>query len=153
MKRVCTTNRPEIPEGAPKEAELTFHHEIVSMVKISSRSASVKVNIEQTPLKYASASSRKMAAKNSKHLHVARFPQKQAVTGTFGITLSVNFLSMQLIYDGKTAKDFPKFKFPERVSLSENPKHLSNTEESLKLLEEIIIPYVKDEQEMFKLEP
>jgi len=30
--------------------------------------------------------------------------------------------------------------------LSANPKHFSNTEESLKLLDEIIIPYVKRER-------
>ena len=59
---------------------------------------------------------------------------------------------MQLIYNGKTALSFPKFKFPEKFSLSANPKHISSTEESLKLLEEII-PYVKDELKKLKLKP
>ena len=30
VKRACTTSRPEIPEGALKEADLIFHHETIS---------------------------------------------------------------------------------------------------------------------------
>ena len=89
-----------------------------------------------------------MAAKNSKHVHVAEFTYKQAITGTFGITLSSNFLPMQLIYGGKTAQSFPKFKFPETFSLSANTKHFFNMKESL--FEEIIIFHVKDEREKLK---
>ena len=31
VKRACTTGRPEIPAGARKEAELVFHHKIVTL--------------------------------------------------------------------------------------------------------------------------
>ena len=73
---------------------------------------------------------------------------KQAITATFGITFSNEFLPMQLMYGGKTAASTPKFNFPKSFSsLSANPKHFSNTEESLKLLAEIIIPYVNSERE------
>ena len=94
-----------------------------------------------------------MASKNSKYVHVADFSYKQAITGTFGITLSNKFLQMQLIYGGKTAQNLPKFKFPESFSFRANPKHFSNKTESIKLLDEIIIPYVKNEPERLKLEP
>ena len=50
---------------------------------------------------------------------------------------------MQLIYGGKTNQSLPRFKFPDTFSLSVNEKHYSNTEESLKLLNEVIIPYVE----------
>ena len=59
---------------------------------------------------------------------------------------------MQLIYGGKTAQSFPKFKFPKSFSLSANPKHFSNINESLKLLDEIIIPYVEIERKRLNLE-
>ena len=58
------------------------------------------------------------------------------------------FLLMQLIYGRKTAQSLPKFKSP----LSTNPKHFSNATESLKLLDRVIIPYVKNERERLKLE-
>ena len=64
-----------------------------------------------------------MATKNSNHVHVAGFSYKQAITGTFGITLSNKFLPMQLPYCRKTAQSLPKFKFPESFSLSAHPKH------------------------------
>ena len=83
---------------------------------------------------------------------LAGFSYKQAITDTFGITLSNKFLPMQLIYGGKTAQSLPKFKFPESFSLSANPKHFLNTTELLKLLNEIIIPCVKNECERLKLE-
>ena len=60
---------------------------------------------------------------------------------------------MQLIYGGKTSQSLPKFKFPESFALSANPKHFSNTTESLRLLNKIIIPYVKKERERLKLGP
>ena len=58
---------------------------------------------------------------------------------------------MQLIYGGKTKKSFPRVKFPDSFSLSANEKHFSNTQESLKLLDEIIIPYIQKEREMLQL--
>ena len=62
---------------------------------------------------------------------------KPSITGTFGISVSGNFLPMQLIYGGKTAQSISKFKFPECFSISVNPKYFSSTEESLKYLKEV----------------
>ena len=52
---------------------------------------------------------------------------------------------MQLIYGGKTKQSLPRFKFPNVFSLSCNPKHFSNAMESIKLISEIIIPYVQSQ--------
>ena len=54
------------------------------------------------------------------------------ISETFVITLSGTFLSMQLIYGGKTNQNTPRIVFPEGFRLSANPQHFSNTEESLK---------------------
>ena len=54
---------------------------------------------------------------------------------------------MQLIYGEKTSQSFPKFNFPDSPSHSANPKHFSNTAEYLKLLKDIIIPYLYTERE------
>ena len=50
---------------------------------------------------------------------------------------------MQLIYGGKIKQSLPSFKFPDGFSLSCNPKHFSNAMESIKLINEIIIPSVQ----------
>lgn len=145
-KRAATTGRPEIPEGARKEAGLIFHHQIVEKIEKHKIPHSLIINIDQTPSKLAPASRHTLAEKNSKHVSITGSSYKQAITATFGVTFTNDFLPMQLIYAGKTKQSYPKFKFPESFSLSANPKHFSNTEESLKLLDEIIIPYVKRER-------
>ena len=57
---------------------------------------------------------------------------------------------MQLIYGGKTNQSLPRFKFPESFSLSENPKHYSNTLESIKIIDEVRIPYVNAQREILR---
>ena len=88
VKKACTTAQLEIPEGYQKEAELKFHHEITSLVERCSIPSLHVINIDETPLKYAPVSSRIMATKSSKHVHVASSSYKQVITGTFGIALS-----------------------------------------------------------------
>ena len=73
------------------------------------------------------------------------------ITGTFAVTLSGNFLPMQLIYGGKINQSIPRYNFPENFCLSANPKHFLNTEESLKYLDAVIIPYVVKERSKSKL--
>ena len=136
VKRAATTGRPEITEGARKEAELIFHHEIVSKIEKYKIPHSMVINIDQTPSKYAPVSSRTLAPRNSKHVSIFGSSDKRAITATFGITLDNSFLPMQLIYGGKTTQSLPKFKFPSSFSLSVNEKHFSNTNESITLIED-----------------
>ena len=60
---------------------------------------------------------------------------------------------MQLICGGKTLQNFSRFEFPNAFSFlfSANDKHSSNNKESLKLLDEIIKPYVISERKRKEL--
>ena len=93
------------------------------------------MNLDQTPLKYVPTMNHTMAKKNSSSVSIIGSSDKRSITGTFIITLDGNFLPMQLIYGGKTVKSLPNFEFPESFSLSANPKHFSNTKESIKVVE------------------
>ena len=55
---------------------------------------------------------------------------------------------MQLTYKGKARRSFPRVNFPPSFSLSANMKHFSNTQESMKLLDEIVVPYIEKERGM-----
>jgi len=57
-----------------------------------------------------------------------------------------------LIYGGKTTQSLPKFKFPSSFSLSINEKHFSNTNESITLIEDIIVPYVISQRKSLGLD-
>ena len=56
--------------------------------------------------------------------------------------LQIIFLQIHFTYGGKTAAINPKSEFPKCFSLTANQRHYSNTDEFLKLLDEIIIPYM-----------
>ena len=92
-----------------------------------------------------------MAEKGSTSVPIFGLRDKRSMTVTFTITLNGKFLLMQLTYGGKTNQNLPKFKFPVGFSLSPNPKHYSNTAESIKLIKEIIIPYIEKERMSVKL--
>ena len=48
-------------------------------------------------------------------------------------------------------RSLSRVKFPYSFSLSATEKHFSNTQESLKLIDEIITPYAEMEREMLDL--
>ena len=119
-------------EGARKEIEYLFLHDIVSKVEEYNIPTSLIVNIDQTSIKYVSVGSESLAEKGVENVTIEGSADKRTITGTFGLSKSGVFLPMQLIYGGKTTQSIPKFKFPKEFSLSANPKPFSNTEESLK---------------------
>ena len=142
-KRMQTRGKVEILEGARKEAELLYLHNIVTIVDKYEIPHSLIINLDQTPLNYIPAMNQNMAKQNSKSVSIARSSGKHSITGTFTITLNGHVLPMQLIYGGETKQSLPRFTFPDGFSLGFNPKHFSNAMESIKLINEIIMPYVQ----------
>ena len=54
---------------------------------------------------------------------------------------------MQLIHGGKTNQNIARYQFPKEFSLTVNKKHYSNKKESMKLIEEIILPYINKKRQ------
>ena len=124
-----------------------YMHNIVAIVEENKIPQNLIMNLDQTPLKYVPVSYHTMAKKGVKLVSIAVCSDKRCITGTFVITVERYFLPLQLIYGGKTKQSFPRYKFSESFSFSVNPKHFSNTEESIKIIEEIVLPYVEKERE------
>ena len=61
-------------------------------------------NIDQTPSKFVSGCNKTLAKKGCKSVLIAGSPDKRMITATFSITLTGDFLPIQLIYGGKTKK-------------------------------------------------
>ena len=136
--------------GAKKEAQLLYLHDIVSLVDDHNILDSLILNLDQTKLKYILSANHTLAKKGSKSIETAGSDDKRCITGTFTVSLEGGFLPMQLIYGGKTNQSLLHFKFPESFSLSVNPKHYSNTLESIKIINEVIIPYVIAQREILR---
>ena len=147
-----TTAKVLTPEGALKEAELKFHHQIVDYVEKYQIPPWLIINFDQTPSNYVQISSNRMEKKGTKNVPISGIDDKRSITATFSITMENKFFPMQLKYKGKTSHSLPKIQFPNGLSLSANLKHCSNRTESLKFFKEIILPYVKTEGERLGLE-
>ena len=141
-----TTGKVEIPEGARKETQLLYPHDIVLIVEKHDIPSHLVMNLDQASLKYVPAMNHTMAKKNSTSVSIIGSTDKRSITGTFIVTLDGQFLPMQLIYGGKTLKSLPNFEFPDSFSLSVNPKHFSNNQESIKVVTEIVVPYVENQR-------
>ena len=73
----------------------------------------------------------------------------KAISANFDMTISNEFLQLQLINWGKSTQSFVKFSFPCSFLLrATNTKHLIDTEESLKLLDKNKIFYVQPGRKM-----
>ena len=94
------------------------------------------------PLKYVPTSKFTLAEKGATCIAMKSGIEKRCITRILSITLSNEFLPMQLIYE-KTVQSLPRSKFPQEFSLSTNPIHFSNSSESVKLFEEFIILYLQ----------
>ena len=152
VRRLGTTGKVPIPDSLKKELQKSYLYGIVKKIEDNDIPPSLVVNVDQTPSKYIPVLNKTMATKGSKTVPIKLSTEKGMITATFTITLDGHFLPVQLIYGGKSSKSLPRVNFPKSFSLSANPKHYSNEQESIKVLEEIIIPYVKKERERLGME-
>ena len=142
-RRMRTTGKVEIPEGARKETQLLYPHDIVLIVEKHDIPSHLVMNLDQASLKYVPAMNHTMAKKNSTSVSIIGSTDKRSITGTFIVTLDGQFLPMQLIYGGKTLKSLPNFEFPDSFSLSVNPKHFSNTQSLSRWLRRLLYRTLK----------
>ena len=69
--------------------------------------------------------------------------KKKQITGTFAVSVTGDFLPMQLIYEGKTPRCLPKdVGFPKEFDVTFTPYHWSNEEKSKQLLDNVTFPYL-----------
>ena len=67
-----------------------------------------------------------MEKKGTSNVPIEGIDEKRSITASFSITFDNKFLSMKLIYKGKTSQSLPKVKFPDGFFLSTNESHYSN---------------------------
>ena len=150
-RRLATTGKVSIPEELQKEIEESHLYLIVKKVEDNKIPASLIINLDQTPSKFVPGCNKTLAKKGSKTVSIAGSTDKRMITATFSITLSGNFLPIQLIYGGKTKKSVPAEAFTPEFHVTANPKYYSNEKESLEMMRKIIIPYAEKERNVAAL--
>ena len=142
-RRMGTTTRPPVPRGLYNECRREYLGNIKEITTKYNIPPELVLNADQTPSSYVSVGRSTMAARGSTSVSIKGLTDKRNITLTFVISLSDEFLPLQIIYGGKTTASHPRgFKFPAGFSISQNPKHWSNEQETLKLIDEVIQPYI-----------
>lgn len=75
-----------------------------------------------------------MAAESSRRVEVIGLSDKRQITATFAASLDGTFLLMQILYQGKTERLHPKYKFPDGFDVFHTPNHWANEETCLRFL-------------------
>ena len=146
VRRLATTGKVEISEKLKAEIETAYLYGIVQKINEHKIPSSMVINLDQTPSKFVPGCNKTLAKKGCKSVPIAGSTDKRMITATFSITLTGEFLPIQLIYGGKTTKSIPAVSFPSDFVISVNKKHYSNEKEALNMLENIIIPYVEQQR-------
>ncbi len=63
-------------------------------------------------------------AKGSKTVQFKGIDDKRQITATFAISLSGEFLLIQVIHEGKTERCLPKYEFPKEFDVTFSEKQL-----------------------------
>ena len=150
--RTGTTTRPPVPKGLYDACKRDYHTDIVDKRTKYNIPPELVVNADQTPSSYVSVGRRTMDMCGSRAVPIKGLSDKRNITLTLVVTLSGSFLPFQIIYAGKTKASQPRdVKFPPGFCVTQNPNHWSNEEETLKLVREIINPYIVKKRIELKL--
>ena len=142
-RRMGTTARPPVPKGLYDECRVSYLRDIETIRKKYNIPPELILNADQTPASYVSVGKSTMAKRGDKCVSIKGLSDKRNITLTFVITLAGEFLPLQIIYGGKTDRCHPKdVRFPSGFCISHNEKHWSNEEETIKLIDTIIVPYI-----------
>ena len=142
-RRMGTTGRPPVPKGLYDECRVSYLCDIEAKRKKYNIPPQLILNADQTPSSYVSVGKSTMAKRGEKSVSIKGLSDKRSITLTFVITLAGEFLPLQIIYGGKTDRCHPKdFRFPPGFCVSHNAKHWSNEEETIKLIDTVIVPYI-----------
>ena len=142
VKRKGTTGKVEPSEKFLDEEKITFQREISKVVTDHDIPLDLVLNLDQTPLSYVSPGKYTFCMKGSTTVPIKGVDDKRQITATFTVSASGVFLPIQLIYQGKTKRCLPKFKFPKEFQVTFTKNHWSNFEKCVDLFQKIIFPYL-----------
>ena len=143
VRRKSTTAKPFIAPGLIKEIGFSFYKEIHEPVKWFNIPKELVINTDQTPLPFVIVSSYTKDKKGNQRVPIARTTNYRQITGTFGVSLSGDFLPIQLIYQGKTKCCQPTYRFRPEFDVTQTENHWVNENTSRDLLKEVLVPYVR----------
>ena len=99
-RQAGTTTRPPDPRGMFEECKLIFLSDMKKMTTENKIPPELVLNADQTPCSYFSVGRVTMAARNASSVPIKGLTDKRNIVLTFVVTLSGEFLPMQVICRG-----------------------------------------------------
>ena len=149
VRKKATTSKSKHKPTDFDALKKSFLEDVKSTVVMEEIPPELILNWDQTGIHLVPASSWTMEKVGSKRVEITGVNDKKQITAVFCGSLSGDFLPIQLIYQGKTARCHPNFSFPSDWNITHSPKHWSTEETMVQYIENIIVPYVERTRENF----
>ena len=126
------------------EEKLTSQKKISGVIFEHDIPKELIINLDQTPLSYVSPGKYTFDVTSVKIDPIKGIDDKRQITATFAISMSREFLLIQVIYKGKTKRCLPKYAFPASFDATFSESHWSNIEKSLSFFKKIVFPHFQN---------
>ena len=146
VKRKATT-KAKISVKDFEARKTTFLNDVFTTIIMEGIPQELIVNWDHTALHYVPASSWTMEKKGSTRVPIAGIDDKHQVTTVLTCSMTGEFLTPQVIYQGKSTRSLPSYKLPADWDVTYTPKHWANEETSLQYLQKLILPFIEQKRE------
>ena len=143
VQRKATTSKSKYTPENFSAVKKSFLEDVVTTVDMEGIPPELIMNWDQTGIKLVPSSSWTMAQQGSRRVEMSGVGDKRQITAIYCRTILGDFLPLQLIYQGKTPRCHPHYKFPPEWSITHSPKHWSNEQTMLEYIDHIIVPYIE----------
>ena len=133
VRRKATTAKSKYAPEDFAALKRDFLNDVAAVVTMEDVPPELALKWDQTGIHLVPASTWTMDKEGSKRIEVSGVNDKRQITAVFCGTLTGDFLPLQLIYKGKSARCHPRFRFPSDWHVTHSPKHWS-TEETIGML-------------------
>ena len=133
-KKKGTAGKIEPSKQFLLEEDLTLQKNISGVIVEHGIPEKLIINLDQTTLSYVSPGKCTFDVKGVKTVPIKGIDDKRQITATFAISMSGEFLPIQVIYEGKTKRCLPKYTFPASFDATFSQNHLPHTEKFLSFL-------------------
>jgi len=109
-------------------------------------------NWDQTAIQLFPTGDWAMNETKAKRVVIANSDDKRQITAVLAATMTGDYLPVQLIYKGKTARFHPKVSFPDGWDVWHSENYWSNEDTMERYIRKIFIPYVSRKREVLKFQ-
>ena len=144
VQRKVTTAKSKHTIADFNHLKRQFLRDVVTTVELEEIPPELIINWDQTGFKIVPCSTWTVDEQGAKQVAVCGANDKRLITAVFCGSLVGDFLSIQVIYQGKTARCHPRYNFPSGWDITHSTKHWSNEAIMIQYIENIILPYISN---------